>query len=364
MSGPTSFANELFDILLPFCSTPELLAISRTCKALHVNAVRLIYRKVDISAHNQSRSQFTHNDGSHLYHWSDGYLPKYALEPLAKSQQSFLRTILHHPELGKNVLDFTWTVRSNWDPNGYIPHTTKFKAVPPDTQIWEVFQQLNNVRDLDLEFLHEGFDETFLREPPNKLFAAATNIRLSRVMYPQVVDSILQSVQLSKLRCLAIDNLIDPGHVGPVYPYKAGGLTGAGRDLNQMTESDELTFPGTMRSVLPALQGRCTVLDSFYYRKPGLTRSGTFHSRAADEKCYEKLAAFIVFVRGSLQSLVFEQRKLGPERFGLELGFYTNSLPGQRQRSMDEFFIRHILPALMNSDWSKFREVRILGVKR
>lgn len=358
MSDPIGFPDELFEILLGFCSTPELLAISRTCKALHTKAVPLIYRKVDISAHNQGRLQFTHNDGSHFYHWSDNFPPKFELKPLAKSQQSFLSTILKYPQIGKHVLEFTWTVRSNWDPNGYIPHTMIFKATPPDTLMWEAFQQLNNVKKLDLAFLHESFDESYLREPPSSLFANATNIRLSGVMYRQVVNSVLHSVDLSKLEHLAVDNLQDPGHIGLVYPYKARGLTRAERDLNQLTESDELTFPGTMRGVLPLLHGRCTALHSFYFRKPGLAYNGTSQSRAADEKCYEEFAAFIVSVKSTLQSLTFEQGHLQRS------GWHGRPSPVQRQRPMDEYFIRHALPALMGGDWPKLREVRILGVGR
>lgn len=356
MSGSIGFPDELYDILLLFCNTPELLAISRTCKALHAKAIPLIYRKVDISAHNRGRLQFTHNDGSHFYHWSDSFPPKFELKPLAMSQQAFLSTILKYPQLEKHVREFTWTVRSNWDPNGYLPHTMVFKAVYPDTRMWEAFQRLNNVEKLDLAFLHESFDEAYLREPPNGLFASVTDLRLSGVMYRQVVNAILDFADLSKLGRLAVDNLLDPGHIGPVHPYKAPGLTRFERDLNRLTESDELTFPGTMRGILSSLHGRLTGLHSFYFRKPGLTQNDTCWSRAADEKCYEELAAFIVSVKPTLQSLTFEQGHLQRS------GGHGRPFPVQRQRPMDEYLIRHVLPALIGGNWLKLREVRILGV--
>ena len=356
MTGLTDFSDELFDILLAFCDTPELLAISRTCKALHNKAVPLLYRKVDISAHNQGLLQFTHTNGSHYYGWADEFRPRFELAPLARSQQSFLSAILKHPEIGKHVHEFSWTVRSNWDPNGYQPNTMIYKAVPPDTRMWEAFQLLNNVKTLDLAYLHENFDRTYLREPPNSLFATATNIRLSGVMYRQVVNSILHSVDLPKLERLAIDNLQDPGHIGPVYPYIAPGRNFDAQDLNQRTESEELTFPGPMRGVLPLLHGRCTALHTFLYRKPGLYQYGTTFSKSADEKCYEEFAAFIVSVKPTLRCLTFEQGTPPPP------GWPGQGVTRQRDRPLDAYFIRHAFPALMSGDWPNLQKVQILGV--
>jgi hypothetical protein len=357
-SGIIGLPEELCEIWLAFCNTPELLAISRTCKRLYVKAVPFIYRKVDISAHNRGRLQFTHTDGSHFYHWSDSYPPKFELQPLAKAQQSFLNVILKYPQRGKHVHDFTWTMRSNWDPNGWMPHTMTFEAVPPDTRIWEAFQHLTNVKRLDLASLHESWDEVYLREPPTRLFASATNIRLSGVMYPHVVNSILSSIDVSKLGHLALDNLQDPGRTGHQFPYKMRGLTRAERDLNLLTESDEITFPGSMRGVMPALHGRCTALRSLYFRKPGQIKPNRDESRAADELCYEEFAAFLVSVKPTLQSLTFEQGL--PQR----LGWHAGAMPVQRQRPMDERFIRLVLPALMGGDWPRLQEVRIIGVGR
>lgn len=92
-------------------------------------------------------------------------------------------------------------------------------AIYPDTHMWEAFQYLNNVTKLDFACYQKSWNWEYIRQPPGTLFPSVTNLRLSGVMYRQIVESIFSSIDLSRLQCLSIDNLQDPGRSRDEYPF-------------------------------------------------------------------------------------------------------------------------------------------------
>ncbi len=345
-SGILSLPRELSDIIISFCGTPELAALSTTCKTLHAAAIPFLYREVDLSAHNQGRLQFTHDNGTHYHIWADVYPPVFDLPPLAKKQQSFLSTILKNPPLGAYVRIFVWTFRSYWEPKPI--NSLSFNTCHLDTRIWEVFQHLTNVDKLDLGSLHQSWDKPYLGLPPPGIFSTVTDLRLSGVMYRQVVFRIVESIDRSKLHSLELDNLQDPGLASDLYPhYRSRRFIGMRMVISA----------GPMRGVLPALQGHCSSLRSLSVRKPGFTWYNGPQCMAADEESYEEFAEFLCSVKMTIRSAAFEQ--------GVPANWHYDHVgPDQVQRPMDRKFVCLVLPILMEESWPELRKVRIVGVER
>lgn len=358
-------------LLLNFCDRQSLENLALTCRGLHGNiALALKYREIDISAHNRGRFPYTHWNGRVTYYWSDQYPPRFDVEDLARKQHQFLNEVLDRPYVGKLVHDFTWTIRSYCDPDGYWPGRMTQDAVYPDTHMWKAFQNLSNVTKLDLSCYQETWDWKYLRQPPKSLFPAVTELRLSGIMYGQIVETIFDSIEAARLEHLLLDNLQDPGRSGNKYPYQRS-VNGAANWNTAQTSQDteEVKLPGTMRGILPILQGQCTSLRSFRYRKPG--RWGNERGRSAwqDEQCYAELGSFIVSVSPTIEIFEFEQ---GVPESVME-ALLASRNPNQRRcvgqitpdvMPMDARFVEYVLPQLSDSNWPKLRELKIIGVGR
>lgn len=283
-----SLSTELLHTILSFCNLRDVLAIARVCKELSDLALPIIYRTVDLSVHNLPLTfdrqwwgiDWVARPGdAPSWEYDDSY-PRVPMEPLAVRQQSFLNALLQNPILGVHVRTFAWIIRDNWDPAGPLPAKSKverpaFKAVSPDTRMWEAFHHLTNVQQLDLCSLHRSWDNLYLRTPPPKLFSTIEQLRLSGIMYCQTVNSILDSINPSNLKSLDLSALQDPGRFidkvpgnlnQPCYP----GWNPERRQFDpNVPETKDLVHPGPMRGILPVLQGRCTALRSLSIRKLG-----------------------------------------------------------------------------------------------
>ena len=131
------------------------------------------------------------------------------------------------------------------------------------------------------------------------------DLRLSGVMYRQIVETILGSVNLSKLEAMFIDNLQDPGHSRDKYPFQSG--TDMRFKQEDKVDTSDTTWPGTMRGIFPLLCGECTSLRILHYRKAGWVINNKRLSLSQDRQCYDELAAFLRSTVKTLQTFNFEQ---------------------------------------------------------
>ena len=360
---------ENLSLLVDFCDQESLRNLYVTCKSLHDSiALALEYRRIDISAHNLGHFPYTHWNGRVTYYWSDQYPPRFDVEDLARKQHKFLTDVLDRPYVGKLVHVFTWTIRSYCDPDGYWPGRMTKDAVYPDTHMWKAFQCLNNVTKLDLACYQDTWDWEYLRQPPDILFPAATDIRLSGIMYRQIVETIFGSIDMSRLEHLSLDGLQDPGHFKDQHPYRLPSNGAANAIPGQFCEdTDEVKLPGTMYGVLQLLQDRCASLRTFHYRKPGSWMKSRNKSALQDERCYAELAAFLTSVSTTLETFTFEQGVSERVMETLRTGGDPSSrrcvpAPAQKMRPMDEQFINSVLPVLMHAQWPALKDLKIIGV--
>ena len=172
-------SSELFALLIDFCELDELRPLSLTCKTLRRHTIdALRYRRVDLGVHNLGCINLTHWDGQIQWCRAHEYPPKSDVETLPRKQHSFLEKVLDRPYLGKMIHDFTWTTRSCCDPDDSTD------AIYPDTHLWQVFKLLTNVTKLDFACFQTSWDWVYLRQPPDVLFPAVTDLRLSGLWYP------------------------------------------------------------------------------------------------------------------------------------------------------------------------------------
>lgn len=364
-----ALAPETLSNIFDFCTLPSLGVLSSTCKTLHAEVLLpLKYRSVDLSVHNRGRVLGTGHSGDIRYCWSDQFPPEFDLTDLSRKQHAFLSTVLTNPYIGKLIHKFSWTIRSYCDPDGYMPGKQTRDAVWPDTHMWDAFKAFTNIKTLDLACYQETWDWAYLRDPPSPLFPAATHIRLSGVMYPEIVSAIIHSETVSNLEHLSIDNLQDPGPYGGKWPRDSS--TNQLTDINYCPnpiESHIKRLPGTMRQILPSIEHKCRVLTSFHYRKPGWIHCRAGRNSIADVQCYAELASFLSCVSETVQSFHFEQgvpEAMIPHlKAGTVEDTYGCIAPlSQKIKPMDERFIKIVLPAFMHNEWPRLKELKIVGL--
>lgn len=371
-----ALSRELLHTILSFCDLPDVLAIAQASKELRALALPIIYRTVDLSVHNRPLTfdqvwwgvnDFVDRPGDALSWEDDCSYPRFLLELLAVKQQSFLDALLQNPGLGAHVRTFVWTIRDNWDPAGPLPAKSederpRFKAVSPDTRIWEAFQHLTNVQDLDLCSLHNSWDELYLRTPPPNLFSTIRQLRLSGVMYRQMVNCILDSINTSNLKSLELSALQDPGRFKDKVP---GNLNQPGypgwnperRQLNlNVPETKDLVHPGPMRGILPALHGQCTALRSLSIRKPSIFADIDQFHHITDDQFVQEFALFLRSVKPTLQRLDYE---IGHP---FDIDQTDIESPPQVDWFGNQQFVRYLLPVLLEPEWPAIQAVRISGV--
>ena len=367
-----NLAPETLSLVLNFCSISTLRALFSTCKTLRAEIfLPLKYRSVDLSVHNRGRIPTTDHNGNIQYYWSDQFPPRFDLEDLSRKQHAFLSAVLSRPYIGKLIHDLTWTLRSYCDPDGFMPGKQTKDAVWPDTHMWDAFKTFTNVTKLDLACYQETWDWAYLRDPPSPLFPAATHIRLSGVMYPEIVMAILHPSSLSNLRHLSLDNLQDPGPCNCRWPKDCStsqdNFNYYTRPFDPCVKVQRL--PGTMRYVLPRIEQELPALTSFHYRKPGWVHNRVGRNPAADIQCYAEVASFISCVSPTLQSFHFEQgvseRLIPHVKAGTVEQTFGCILPPPQDKNMkpmDERFVKIVLPAIMRNKWPRLRELKIQGL--
>ena len=351
-----SLPVETFSLVLYFSSLESLRSLSMTCKSLY-DCCRLPaqYRNVDLSFHNLGFRPFQ-GFGRRCCWAGPRWPPIFNREKLALKQQSFLSDMLgggEHP-VSIYVQDLTWTIRSH-----YLPTENSNKDL--DEQMWQVFQRLTNVTRLDLGCYQESWEWDYLRSPPQHLFPNASDIRLSGIMYRQIVTAVLCSNSLSKLQRLTIDNLQDPGNWKNLYPFRVRIAREAGAQPNAFQDNDHQTIPGPMRGILPIIARKCISLEYFSFRKPGWTTPNTGLNRLYDEECYREVADFLRSVSPTLREFHFEHG-IPESQMNLYKKETINSMirpSTQRIMPMDAMLRTYVWPALKETKWPQLRKLAI-----
>ena len=139
-----------------------------------------------------------------------------------------------------------------------------------------------------------------------------------------------------------------------------------------IVEDDQTTLPGPMRGILPLIEGKCTRLRTFHYRKPGIVHKGQYtrhqHLDDADQQCYVEVAAFICATAPTLQSFHFEQgvREEDISYFLAgkpEQAYAEEFRPShQTRKPMDTYVVKYIVPAIQQTHWEALRSLVITGV--
>ena len=124
-------------------------------------------------------------------------------------------------------------------------------------------------------------------------------------MYRQIVETIFNSIELSCLEHLLLDDLQDPGRTGDKYPYTRSETSVS--NLNTTRDTEEIKLSGTTPGILHSLQDQCTSLRSFFYRKPGWWMDFEDQSASLDEQCYIELGSFLSSIGPTVENFTFEQ---------------------------------------------------------
>ena len=364
---------ETLALLFDFCEIAELRSLAGACKAFRLQvALPMKYRNVDGSSHNDGTYTFTLHHGGVYEMAADQYPPTYDLSVLARKQGSFVSALVKRQYLGRLTRDLKWTIRSRYDPTEEEPKSSLQNDIDPETQLWNAFLTFSNVTTVDLACYQKTWDWDYLRQPPPLLFPAATSIRLSGLMYRQVVEATLNSINLPRLKHLSFDNLQDPGFTKQKYPYQRQSEHHVLDGRFRVIETEEDHRNGTMRHILPSIQHQCSSLQTFFYSKPGAwaRRYGGVSDSLNDERGYEEFASFIEATNSTLVHIHFEQGMTAYAikniREGTELGM-SNEVGqpvGQSIKPMDARFMDLVYPMLMQCHWPRLQRLNIIGVGR
>ncbi|MCJ1336466.1 hypothetical protein MMC09_001742 [Bachmanniomyces sp. S44760] len=346
-----SLPGELIYSILEFCDSSSILAFMITGSYLFTSGIPALYRDVDLSIHNREPER----DTASMYKpvlWADQTPLRSTPPSFLKRQHNFIYSILKRPELAKYVHHFSWTLVFSSDSGRPWPDVLpEMLLEPPETEIWNVFEKMTNVRTLDLASLHVHWIP-YAQDCPSKLFSSATSIRLLGWMSYSLATSILHSVTAERLRHLALDDLQDWGQEydgKPISWFYGHDIRGLQEYSDDSTTRGEV-FPGPMRRLLQPLEGKCHQLTSLFLRKAGQEHAFVqdFNEKA-DEEVYIEWASFVRTVKPTLKSLVFEQA--GKQRL---------SISGTRP--MDDRFVTHFLPCILDGQWQCLESLDVRGV--
>ncbi|MCJ1294445.1 hypothetical protein MMC34_006003 [Xylographa carneopallida] len=314
-------------------------------------SLSILYQNVDISIHNHPGTlpsmyvpvQVEADDP----HRS---VPLELDAELHARQQSFIRTLLRKPQYGEFVRSLTWTCRTRFN---------DMDIQLPEQDMWAAFLTFRNVRSIDFVSLALELE---LNPPPRRLFPTAQVLHLGGVFSSALLCSICHDVDPAKLQCLNLDNLHDLGQACDGYNLPPSTDLSTTPETNDVNGTPILQHPGPVRGCLRPLIGRCTALQHLSLRSVGQDDiHDSLWSAAKDEARYAEAADFIASVGPTLQTLMFEQ--------GLQADADIYSLCGSRGvyspapgRPMDGRFVKYIVPALVNTQWLRLREMVIRGV--
>ncbi|KAK0128298.1 hypothetical protein ONS95_000273 [Cadophora gregata] len=341
-------APELQEQVMRSCEASELLALACSCKILNEIAIDALYYLVDISTHNlvglfptsYDTLALAENPDPHLLILDD-------VEKCLKRQELFIRSMELRPDYGAHVKKFTWTYFSRCDPSNDQPVS--------DQPTWVALERLTAVKHLD--FASMAFQREL--DPPPSLFPAAEHIRLTGQMSFAFVRAMLGPKQAEHLVSLELNNLQDLGQ------FREGENFELSADLSLIPESEDkdgnsvVRHPGNMRTHLKSIEGRCPRLKYLSLRSVGNDdNSDRRWSPAHDEARYQEWASFILSIRFTLERLTIEQG-LEPTQTGIGRCLMQ---PVQYGRPMDDRFVDHLLPVLLDGEFLALQKIHIYGI--
>jgi hypothetical protein len=269
---------------------------------------------------------------------------------LKRRQERFISTILSHPSLGALVRTLTWTYQWYWE-NPYITSANQQK-------MWAAFLLLTRVEDLDICSFNT--EEQLVTPPP--LFPTASSVRIGGKMPYLFFRSFLSNP--ANITSLDIDNpqgffQLKNGFHESAYPRAHA--------LLPETEGEDgyplVRHYGPMRGHLRPLFNRFEKLQNLSIRTVGQDDSTDRHYLATREKSrYEEIAAFISSTANTLETLLFEQGIIQEGDLTGTTTFYDPRRVRQVGRPMDKYFLEHIHPILLSTEWKKLKKVSIHGV--
>ncbi|KAF8861391.1 hypothetical protein BDZ45DRAFT_687732 [Acephala macrosclerotiorum] len=109
-----SFPPELRHMIIDNIQNDGLTRLARTSKSIHAQVIPTLYRKVELSVHNQAgifpgrAGMITSADNPDVNYHSVGY------EDCVAKELSFLYALRKHPEYGTFVQDLRWASFTSW----------------------------------------------------------------------------------------------------------------------------------------------------------------------------------------------------------------------------------------------------------
>ncbi|MCJ1470439.1 hypothetical protein MMC07_009084 [Pseudocyphellaria aurata] len=313
------------------CENSDLINLCLTSKWMNERCLRVLYRHVDLEV-DRSDVGSLKNDN-----WLNSCI----------RQRQLACTLACHPEYGKHVRVLKAALCLPRPADDH--HLVEFNA---DKMFWRAMQSLTQVRRAEVGY-RDGFG-SYLTEPaeqtPCCLFQSATSVRLIGHLQYNLVKSILRSINPATLKNLSLD-MVQEIEIGMCQHGYAPGDKG---------EDGRVITYGTASGLLTTLIGRCTTLQTLELRRLGQGRQGqdvNLWHPAAEEASYVEWASFMHSVKGTVESVKFEQaQKLLRDDFWPK--DYTTST-----RVMDERFRQYILPVIVSGNWSRLKMMELRGVR-
>ena len=351
LSMPPELSNELWLAIFRLCDRSAQLQLNLVSKGFRVLCLPLIYRDVDLSTHN---SGILHP--VHLLTWGPNPTPleraEDKIKQVQKAQESFLDTLLQHPEYALFIHALTWTLTFGPDlddqdlPVDHIHH--------PHNQTWRVLLTLEKVQRLDLASEHYLMRHAYVRDCPELLFPAAKSVRLSGVMNEKLAGSII-SHRPDRLEELIIDDVQHWGLHADGRPLTDDFY---GNRAHQRMNEPGIYPPGPIRGIFDSSRRYSNLKDLFLRKAASESVTDIEWVPEADIAVYKEWASLITSVKGHLKRLTFEQA-------ARPSGSYMRSGGGhQTRRPMDQRFHDYLLPVFLEGGWNNLERLEIHGVGR
>lgn len=316
---------ELHVNIANYCEKKDLINLCLTSKLVNERCLHVLYRHVDL------RIDQCGNTVAEEY--------RLVLDA-RKKQNKFVRTLLSHPEYGKYVRFLKDML--------YVPVSDEDLSPGEDVsyeEFWRVMQSLTHVQSVDVGS-RNGFAQSTTaptKQLPNNLFQSATSVRLLGYMQYALAKSILNVINPATLKHLCLDFVRDK-NVGQLQDQYVPGVR---------YEDGRIITRGATSGLLTTLTGRCTALRTLELRRVGQFQNGHGWHVVADEESYIEWASFIRSVQGTLEHFTFEQARESARSIEYH----------DKYRTMDERFLRLVLPAIVSEGWPCLTYIELRGVR-
>ncbi|MCJ1436078.1 hypothetical protein MMC27_005456 [Xylographa pallens] len=218
-------------------------------------------------------------------------------------------------------------------------------------QIWRIMKRLISTMHIDNSDI--GFPSKIIHRGkyPGGLHIAPSSLALMGEMRGSLAEYALQCVDPSRLVHLCLDRIQDTG-------FMKGDLEGSGpHSGRRLPYGVRLQARGVIHGSLGSLNGRCTALRSLTLRQSAEVAAHDLGWARVDIlELYHEWSIFVVSVKPTLRKFVFEHGR-EPERSKVH-GVTSVS----NMSSMEDSFMRYLLPAISSGGWQCLEVMIIDGV--